>query len=1002
MSAAQDPSDNVSPPTVTSRSVPPFLDLHWDDFEQLCRDIALTSGCRDVRRHGKPGQKQDGIDFHGVDLEDERIAWQCKRVGKFGASELRRAVGDFAEGPTARQYASFVICIACEGNDRNLQDELTSLRELHQFKIELWDSPFLTTKLVRLPDLLQRYFGEHWTERLIASAATARVRLNADALLLGPVEAYGLTSKAEQADRLLESSPADAVRLYGETERKLRERFPRHADRFLEKRAFALIDAVGAEAGHDEFMRLAVRDLFDRAGHRLSPEVERGLDTLRDQLDPVRRARAEALFEFRWTHEHPESLCDLAGCFDALPSDDQYAAHIAVLLTEVAVATRSHRVVNDRRPRLEQTAERADGDLALRLRLALADASDADSWLSLIADAQAHRFRPREATFICMRAARWSAWSGDGERAESLYRQAMTHGAEAGLDLDVKNALRSLLSLNGLFDRYEDFDEAHRLMLTLDGKDSFIPLSTQTARYSYQDLATGDLVEAHLLTRYRVLEGVRSGCLSEELEARGVLARIYLASDEPIDAIEQAVLGGHQELTEEAASRIDNWPEFLDALVDTSAPWARPTALLALAHLGDRCTPSMATRLAEGLIREICAEPEDLLLGQWLYEGLGAVVLEATEQDLEKLIPVMTQAASREPQEYSLTDPGVVTVALLLYRFRPQSRGQAAKVLAERLIGARTRDWWRAIRECGPETETLIKAIESVAARTGVNLDVALAKLEHLSESTRAHWSERMKYVAEHPTGPMRSQTIGDDYEVAKPFLEGQTTEAVTEYVNKLVAMANSSHVHAANRDGALRAGGNVVDLLPTDRRISLFEQVRHLVEPDVELSEHEQRYAESDHPLSRVRIGLGGVTGLRLAAGWFLVRSAASREQRAIAISLATDWLRSDEQRFQSHGALLLAQPNLADHLVRSAELAKHTNPAVRRMAPLMPDAKAAPDLDLLRQLATDSSRDVRLSVIDALPSCELDVRRQLLSILAEDPSAIVRRATADAAADE
>ncbi|MCY3734105.1 MAG: HEAT repeat domain-containing protein, partial [Chloroflexi bacterium] len=765
---------------------------------------------------------------------------------------------------------------------------------------------------------------------------------------------------------------------------------------------FALIDAVGPEAGHDEFMRLAVRDLFDRAEHRLSPEVERGLAKLRDQVDPVRTARAEALFEYRWTHEHPESLSDFADCFDALPSDDEYAAHIAVLLTEVAVATRNHRIVNDRRLRLEQTAQVAEGELALRLRVALADTGEADSWRSLIADVLAHRFRPRQATFICMRAARWSAWSGDGERAESLYRQAMKHGAEAGLDLDVKNALRSLLSLNGPFDRYEDFDEAHRLMLTLDGKDSFIPLSTQTARYSYQDLATGELVEAHLLTRYRVLEGVRSGCLSEELEARGVLARIYLASDEPIDAMEQAVLGGHQALTEEAASRIHNWPESLEALVDTSAPWARPTALLALAHLGDLSPPSVATKLAEGLIREICAEPEDLQFAQWLYEGLGAVVLEATEANIEELMPVIKQAAIRQPGDYLLTDPGVVTVALLLYRFRPRWRDQAAEILAARLTGPRIKDWWRAIRECGPETETLIEAIESVAARTGVNLDVALAKLEHVSESTRAHWSERMKYVAEHPTGPMRSQTIGDDYEVAKPFLEGQTAEAVAQYVGKLVAMANSPHVHSANRDGALRAGGNVVDLLPADRRISLFEKVRPLVGPDVELSEHEQRYAESNHPLSRVRFGLGGVNGLRLAAGWFLVCSAASTEQRAIAISLATDWLRSNDESFQSHGALLLAQPSLANHRVRSAELAKHTNPVVRRMAPLMPDAKAAPDFDLLQQLATDSSRDVRLSVIDALPSCEPGVRRQLLSILAEDPSAIVRRAVADAATDD
>ncbi len=1001
VSAAQHRPGIGPPPVVTFPSVLPFEELDWERFELLCLGIARATGYSDVRRYGRRGQKQDGIDIHGVNPEGQHTAWQCKCVNSFGRAELRKAVQRFAEGPRAEKYATFVVCVACEGNDRNLEYELASLREQHEFRIELWDSMWLTHQLGDLPNLVNQYFGEEWAKGFSAPSVPVSRRLNADALLLGPIEAEGLSSKVEEAGRFEESSPADAVRLYGEIEGKLRDRFPRHADRFREKRAFALIDAVGPEASHDEFMRLAVRDLFERAEPELSQEVARGLGKLRDQVDPVRKSRGEALFHFRWTHEDPEELSDLADCFDALPFDDEYAPHIAVLLAEVAVATRSHRIVNDRRLRIQQTAELGNGDLALRLRVALADADEAESWLSLIDDAQARHFRPRDATFVCMRAARWSAWNGDSERAESLSRLAMRFVADAGLDLDVKNALRSLLSLYGPPERYDDFVEAHQLMLTIDGSDSFIPLNSRTARYSYQNLATEELPEAHLLTRYRVLEGVRSGCLSEEIEAHAVLARIYLASDEPIDALEQAVLGGHQELTNEAASRIDTWPEFLYEMAGSPAPWARLAALQALERLGDLCPADLATKLAQELIQAICAEPEDLMVSRSLYGALGALVLEAADDDIEELMPLMAQAATREPGGYWLTDPGVVTVATGLYRFRSKWRGQAADILADRLIGARTSDWWKGLRECGEEVETLAAAVERTAVQTGVNLDEALAELGYLSESTRAFWSGRLKYVAAHITGPLESQTLGDDFGVPRKFLEEQTLETTSRYVNNLVAIAKSLGVVAVNRGGALLAGGNVVDMLPMDQRASLFEAARLLVEPNVELSDHDRYSSDTDHALSRVRFNTGGATRLRLGAAWFLGRSAANAEQRAIASALAKEWLISDVQSLQQQAALLLSQPNLAGHGVHAAQLAKHPNAMVRWMAPFMPDVVEAPDTHLAQDLATDPSRNVRLSLIDVLPSFDPEAIQELLTILAKDRSAFVRHYAASAVSD-
>ena len=72
-----------------------------------------------------------------------------------------------------------------------------------------------------------------------------------------------------------------------------------------------------------------------------------------------------------------------------------------------------------------------------------------------------------------------------------------------------------------------------------------------------------------------------------ELEAYEVLARIYDKSDEPLYALEYAILAGSQKLVKELAPQISIWPEFLPELVVSRAPWVRRTAVVALEHVGD-------------------------------------------------------------------------------------------------------------------------------------------------------------------------------------------------------------------------------------------------------------------------------------------------------------------------------------------------------------------------------------------------------------------------------
>ena len=88
----------------------------------------------------------------------------------------------------------------------------------------------------------ERIDSASFNEFLTESDSAHRQRLDADALLHGPIEALGLASKAEEAQRVSAETPEDAVGLYEEIAEALRRRFPGQADQFDQLRAKALRD----------------------------------------------------------------------------------------------------------------------------------------------------------------------------------------------------------------------------------------------------------------------------------------------------------------------------------------------------------------------------------------------------------------------------------------------------------------------------------------------------------------------------------------------------------------------------------------------------------------------------------------------------------------------------------------------------------------------------------------------------------------------------------------
>jgi transcriptional regulator with XRE-family HTH domain len=84
------------PDTVTVSHDRPFPvdSLAPDSFERLIEDIVrhLYPEARDIRRAGKTGHSQSGVDLLAVLPDGRRYVFQCKRVTRFGPADVHKAV----------------------------------------------------------------------------------------------------------------------------------------------------------------------------------------------------------------------------------------------------------------------------------------------------------------------------------------------------------------------------------------------------------------------------------------------------------------------------------------------------------------------------------------------------------------------------------------------------------------------------------------------------------------------------------------------------------------------------------------------------------------------------------------------------------------------------------------------------------------------------------------------------------------------------------------------
>lgn len=171
------PADGVppSPPVQTLAQELPFGDLTWENFERLCYRLAKReTDIEDVRRYGRQGQAQQGIDVYARKTDGRYEVWQAKRHETYSVTKLRKAIGEFLKGAWVEHSDRLIIAVQASLADTKIQDEIeTQTAKLKKscIQLDVQDGQALSDRLRNIPELVHEFFGRAWVKAFFGDEA---------------------------------------------------------------------------------------------------------------------------------------------------------------------------------------------------------------------------------------------------------------------------------------------------------------------------------------------------------------------------------------------------------------------------------------------------------------------------------------------------------------------------------------------------------------------------------------------------------------------------------------------------------------------------------------------------------------------------------------------------------------------------------------------------------------------------------------------------------------
>lgn len=138
----------------------------WQQFEELCGDTfsALWSDPALVR-HGRGGQKQDGVDFYGKQGLLWPVGLQCKRKAKWPVTSLTTAEIDKEVAAaltfTPKLKAFYILTTAPEDKKllQHVRDITVKHKKKRQFPVHLLGWGEICGRATRYPEVADKHFG---------------------------------------------------------------------------------------------------------------------------------------------------------------------------------------------------------------------------------------------------------------------------------------------------------------------------------------------------------------------------------------------------------------------------------------------------------------------------------------------------------------------------------------------------------------------------------------------------------------------------------------------------------------------------------------------------------------------------------------------------------------------------------------------------------------------------------------------------------------------------
>jgi hypothetical protein len=204
-------------PTIASSVVPP--PKSWDEFEDITLAAAkLRWSSTDFQRHGRTGQKQDGVDIFGHDDDDRHIGVQCKNtVDGITLAVVQTEVknAEAFEPPLDRLYIATTA-----KRDAPLQKEVRVLsearRQQSKFRVDIlfWDD--LCQDLARDDDVFFAHYPQ-FQHRVDGARAHDRALFDQLTALLRTDGVIGFLARKNMAGWSFESAKFDPLWEFYET-----------------------------------------------------------------------------------------------------------------------------------------------------------------------------------------------------------------------------------------------------------------------------------------------------------------------------------------------------------------------------------------------------------------------------------------------------------------------------------------------------------------------------------------------------------------------------------------------------------------------------------------------------------------------------------------------------------------------------------------------------------------------------------------------------------------